>query len=91
MALFGFGRPAKAPADDAPRRRVEAWAREAAALGAEDVVKANEIRCPDPACPGFETVILIMRAGQRTRAVKIDKPIAEVTLADVAATLAAQG
>lgn len=88
MALFGFGRSAKPRADDAPRRQVEAWAREAAGLAAEDVVKANEIQCPDPACPGFETVILIMRAGQRTQAVKITKPLAEVMRADVVEALA---
>lgn len=87
MALFGFGRSARVPADDGRRREMEAWVREAAGLGGADVVKVNEVLCPDPACPGFETVILLMRAGQRTRAVKVAKPIADVSQADVAAAV----
>ncbi|KQT09187.1 hypothetical protein ASG40_11160 [Methylobacterium sp. Leaf399] len=87
MALFGLGRSARPPANDGPRRRVEAWVRPAAGLDEADVVKVNEILCPDPACPGFETVILIMRPGERTRALKVPKPIAAVTQADVADAL----
>lgn len=67
---------------------MENWVREAAKLDADGVVKANEIQCPDPACPGFETVILIMRAKQRTQALKITKPIAGVTQPDVVEALA---
>ena len=84
MALFGFGRSARNRPDDGHRRQVEAWVREAAGLREADVVKVNEVLCPDPACPGFETVILLMCAGQRTRAVKVAKPIADVSQADVA-------
>lgn len=87
MALFGFGRPARVPPDDGHRRQVEAWVREEAGLREADVVKVNEVLCPDPACPGFETVILLMRKGQRTRAVKVAKPVAEVSHADVAGAL----
>lgn len=68
---------------------MEAWAREAAGLGGADVVKVNEVLCPDPSCPGYETVILLMQAGRRTRAVKVAKPVAEVTRADVAASVTA--
>ena len=84
MALFGFSRSARNRPDGGHRRQVEAWVREAAGLREADVVKVNEVLCPDPACPGFETVILLMRAGQRTRAVKVAKPLAEVSHADVA-------
>lgn len=88
MALFGLGRSARIPTDDGHRRQVEAWVREAAALREADLVKVNEILCPDPACPGFETVILVMRAGERTRAVKVAKPIADVGHADVVIAVA---
>lgn len=88
MSVFGFGRSARNRPDDGDRRRIEAWAREAAALNEADVVKVNEVLCPDPACPGFETVILLMRAGQRTRAIKVAKPIAEVSQTDVARAVA---
>lgn len=83
MAIFGFGRRPAAEAQ--VRERVEAWARER--LGPGDVVKVNEILCPDPACPGLETVILVMAPGRRTRAVKVGRPAAEVTQADVAQAL----
>ena len=43
----------------------------------------NEIACADPGCPDTETVILLMRAGQPTRALKIGKPIEAVTDADI--------
>lgn len=85
MALFGFGRPR--PPDEA-RRRIAGWARAIGGFGAGTVVTVNEINCPDPACPGFETVILILEPGVRTRARKIAKPIAEIGEADVAAALA---
>jgi hypothetical protein len=49
----------------------------------ETVFAVNEIACTDPACPGVETVILIMRAGQKTRACKIQKPLDQVTEQDV--------
>ena len=80
MALFGSRRPR--PEDEA-RRRVEAWVRAACAFEAGTILKVNEIVCPDPACPGFETVILVMEPGQRTYARKIAKPIGDVGEADV--------
>lgn len=81
MALFGFGRR---PPPNERRRVVEGWARAAGGLEATTVVKVNEIVCPDPACPGYETIILVMAPGQRSRAVKIAKPLEEVEDADVA-------
>jgi hypothetical protein len=62
-----------------------------AALGAPPdlALTVNEIICADPACPGTETVILIMRPGEKTRAMKIARPMAEVTADDVLSALAA--
>ncbi len=80
MGLFGFGRTA--PSGDR-RRIVETWARAAGSLGPATVVKVNEIVCPDPACPGYETIILVMAPGRRSRAVKIAKPVEAVEEADV--------
>ena len=45
-------------------------ARAALGLGEDDTVTVNEIACTDPACPGIETVILVMRAGEPTQAFK---------------------
>ena len=88
MRFLGFGKPRP---ENGHRQRVAAWAREAAGLPAEAIVKVNEILCPDPACPGLETVLLIMVPGQRTRAVKVAKPADAVTQADVVAAVDAAG
>jgi hypothetical protein len=87
VALFGFGRR-PSPADAAVRDAILTWVRAVAGLGAEAVIKVNEIVCADPACPGMETVLLLMPAGGATRAVKISKPMAEVTEDDVRRALA---
>jgi hypothetical protein len=50
-------------------------------------VTVNEILCLDPACPDLETVILVMREGEKTRACKIAKPMAAVTEQDLARAL----
>lgn len=38
----------------------------------------SEVECLDPSCPGLETVILLLRPGTRTRAVKVPGAMAEV-------------
>lgn len=54
-------------------------------------VTVSEIVCLDPACPGTETVMLVMAAGAKTQAAKVAKAAAEVTEEDVRAALAEQG
>ncbi|HEY8565981.1 MAG TPA: hypothetical protein VIL65_10810 [Beijerinckiaceae bacterium] len=80
-----FGRRKAEPAALA---QVKAWA-VTAIPGAAFTV--NEIVCPDPACPGYETVILVMAPGQPTRAAKIPKLVDEVTEQDVRAALVPDG
>ncbi|MCJ2045744.1 hypothetical protein MKK58_14575 [Methylobacterium sp. J-078] len=87
MALFGFG-GRRAPADQGAREGVIARVRRLGGFDAEVIVKVSEIVCADPACPGLETVILIMVPGDPTRAVKIARAMAEIGDADVAAALA---
>lgn len=48
-------------------------------LDAEATVSVSEISCGDPACGGAETVVLVMRPGQRTEAAKVLMPMSEVT------------
>lgn len=69
--------------EDARREAIRAWA--TAALGNPEglALTISEVECPDPACPGFETFILVMRAGEATQAVKVKMPLAEVAEADV--------
>ena len=53
-------------------------------------VSVNEIACRDPACPGVETIILVMVPGQRARACKVAKILDDVTEADVREAVAAR-
>lgn len=64
--------------DRAELERVRMLAGKLLGLSAEAVVKVNEINCTDPACPGQETVILIMEPGTRTRALKVQAPVEAV-------------
>lgn len=48
-------------------------------LGPDDAATVSEIACPDPGCSDVETVILLMPAGQPTRAVKLPHPMAEIS------------
>ncbi len=53
-------------------------------LTPRDSIAAMEIACADPSCPAeIETVILVMREGQKTQAVKILKRIAEIEDVDI--------
>jgi hypothetical protein len=81
-ALLGLGTPRP---DKAQIERVKAVAR--AMLGSEASLAVNEIACNDPGCPGVETVILVMEPGRRTRAVKVQKALEDVTEADVRVAL----
>lgn len=58
----------------------------AAALGLEpaDAVTVNEIACPDPGCPDLETIVLVMRVGEPTRALRIRRTMDAVTPEDLA-------
>jgi hypothetical protein len=83
MALFGRFSRKPDPAEDAARARLRRWAEDV--LGPEPPVSLtiSEIDCGDPACPGIETIILVMREGEATQAVKIARPMTEATEADL--------
>jgi hypothetical protein len=52
------------------------------------VVSVSEHDCGDPECRGVRTVILIMRLDRPTQAIKINKPLDAVTVADLSDALA---
>lgn len=56
----------------------------ALALGPADALTVNEIACPDPGCPDLETIVLVMRAGEPTRALRIRRTMERVTADDLA-------
>lgn len=76
---------ARVRAQASARQALAERARWVLALAEDDALSVNEIACADPGCPDTETVILLMRVGQPTRALKIAKPIEAVTEADIAA------
>ncbi len=91
MALrFGlFGRKDGDDGAKAALAALKERARIVLCLSDEATVAVNEIVCADPACPGLETVVLVMEPGRRTRALKIAKAAAEVTDEDLGAAAAA--
>ena len=69
--------------DPAIAARIKLWTRQALGLNEDATVAVNEIICADPACPGSETVILVMVPGQRTKACKVQAAMADVSEAMV--------
>jgi hypothetical protein len=78
--LNPFRRPQR---NSAAAETLKAIVREAAQLNETDIVSVNEIMCADPACAGPETIVLIMREGMPTQALKFLKPLNEVSKEDV--------
>jgi hypothetical protein len=64
-------------------RQIKAWVRELCSLDNEVVVSITELACRDEDCPDIETVIGIMRPGEKIETIRIHKAIADVELADL--------
>ena len=86
LTLFGaflrgsFGLPKP---DRQAVERVKDLARRVLPVPAETAFAVNEIACNDPSCPGIETVLLVMEPGRKTRALKVAKPLDEMTEQDI--------
>lgn len=65
------------------RDRIRKWVGLALGDSPNLSLTISEIDCGDPACPGLETIILVMREAEATQAVKIRKPMEEIAEADV--------
>ena len=87
LGLFGKGSAGKAAAADAAVR-IKADVRDLMGLGDAAVIAVNEILCADPACPGNETVILVMNPGEKTKAFKAQMAMADLTRETLAEVLA---
>ncbi|MET3890076.1 hypothetical protein ABIE41_001152 [Bosea sp. OAE506] len=90
FGLFGKGGPDKSEAA-AQANRVKELLRQIASLPEEAAVAVNEILCADPACPGTETVILLMNPGEKTKAFKLAMAMAEVTPEALREALSGEG
>ncbi|CAO4166869.1 hypothetical protein [Methylorubrum populi] len=69
--------------------RAKALIRPALGLTDADALSVNEIACADPGCPDVETVVLVMRSGEPTRALRIAGSLDRIDAA-AAASLAAE-
>lgn len=89
---FGlFGKSAGEKAKDAgDAARIKADVRALLGLPEAAAIAVNEILCADPACPGTETVILVMNPGAKTKAFKAQMAMAELTREALAAVLAGE-
>lgn len=87
FGLFGKDKRDAAGADAAAQ--VKRQVRELLGLPENAVIAVNEILCADPACPGTETVILVMKPGEKTRAFKVQMGLAELTPEALAGALSA--
>lgn len=90
FGLFGKGGADKAQASE-QAGRIKALVRELLGLPEAAAIAVNEIICADPACPGTETVILVMNPGEKTRAYKVQMAMAEVTPEALATALRGHG
>ena len=70
-------------ADSETVARVKVWVRTSLGAAEDTAFAVNEIACTDPACPGVETVILVMEPGKKTRALKVAKTLDAVTEQDI--------
>jgi hypothetical protein len=92
MAAFFFPRKTSNRRRDAALQLKE-HARTVINADDETVVSVSERDCGDPGCGGARTIVLIMHPRRPTEAVKIDKPLEQITrteLSDALAPLAAQ-
>jgi hypothetical protein len=57
-------------------------------VDADVTVSITEHDCTEPGCHGLRTVVLVLRPGHPTEAIKIEKPLECVTREDLRAALA---
>jgi hypothetical protein len=87
MAGFFFPRKSSNRRSDAT---LELKEHARAVINADDdtVVSVSKRDCSDPGCGGAQTVVLVMHPRRPTKAVKIDKPLEQVTPSDISDALA---
>jgi hypothetical protein len=79
MARFFFNRRGQDPETADASRRLTTLVRDILQLSEDDGVTVSEIACSHPECGDAETVVLVMRVGRRTEAVKVLKAMRLVT------------
>lgn len=64
-------------------RQIKSWVRELHGLDEAVALSITELACRDEGCPDIETVVGIMRPGEKIRTIRIHKPLAEVSREDI--------
>jgi hypothetical protein len=84
MNLFSADNNAERQRRTEATRRIKAWVERLISLETDAVVHVAELRCHEPDCPDFETVITLMSSdSRRDRSVKLPKPLVDVTETDI--------
>ncbi|WP_244287965.1 nitrate reductase [Labrenzia sp. 011] len=58
--------------------QIKEWVRMRHGLGDDVVVAVSELACRDYGCPDIETVIGIMRPGEKIETIRVHKPIVDI-------------
>jgi hypothetical protein len=71
-------------------QQVKSWVLDVLKLEEDTSLMVTELQCTEPGCPPIETVIALLRPSHPTHQYKIHKPIADITLDDVATLVTIQ-
>ena len=88
MARFFFNRRGQDPETADASRRLTALVRDILSLTDDDGVTVSEIACSHPECGAAETIVLVMRLGRPTEAVKVAKAMRLVSEEELREALA---
>ena len=88
MARFFFNRRGQDPDTADASRRLTALVRGILSLTDDDGVTVSEIACSHPECGDAEPIVLVMRLGRPTEAVKIAKAMRLVSEEELREALA---
>jgi hypothetical protein len=88
MARFFFNRRGQDPETADASRRLTALVRDILSLTDDDGVTVSEIACSHPECGDAETIVLVMRLGRPTEAVKVAKAMRLVSEEELREALA---
>jgi hypothetical protein len=88
MARFFFNRRGQDPETADASRRLTALVRDILSLTDDDGVTVSEIACSHPECGDAETIVLVMRLGRPTEAVKIARAMRLVSEEELREALA---
>jgi len=64
-------------------RQIKEWVRALRGLDENVVVAVTELACRDDGCPDIETVIGIMRPGEKIETIRVHKPLADIEHEDI--------